>query len=101
MACTLAHLVGRGTGNVPDPHGVVCGAGDDTLDDRDPGEAPVPQGWTKLCDDDPIESTAPCDLDEISYRNDRTDDEVEEKEKYALSISILNFLKYVSDNGKL
>jgi hypothetical protein len=57
----------------------LCGAGDDTLDDRDPGEPPVPQGWTKLCDDDPIESTAPCDLDEISYRNDRTDDEVEEK----------------------
>ena len=59
----------------------LCGAGDDTLDDRDPGEPPVPQGWTKLCDGE-ANFTEPCELDEISYRNDRT--EAQEYEKPTL-----------------
>lgn len=52
----------------------LCGSNDPDrpgFSDRDPGPAPLPRGWTKLCDDE-ADFTEPCEEEDISYRNQQT-----------------------------
>lgn len=52
----------------------LCGSNDPDrpgFSDRDPGPAPLPRGWTKLCDDE-ADFTEPCEEEDISYRDQQT-----------------------------
>ena len=57
----------------------LCGSNDPDrpgFSDRNPGPAPLPAGWTKLCDGE-ADFTQPCDEDGISYRDQRTGDQTD------------------------
>ena len=59
----------------------LCGSNDPDrpgFSDRNPGPAPLPAGWTKLCDGE-ADFTEPCDEDDVSYRDQRTGDQTDVK----------------------